>query len=203
MIANLLYKGGIPYLQGNGGNGGFLGFSDIGTITESVGFNGGGGGGGVWDETLTSPVIQTGLTGPIGFTGWEAADMAATVAAAILTPQGPGLGPLDLRGLLGRTTQQAQIQAGLTRIQGKCAPARRRFKIVMDAEGNPHAVSICPPRRMNMLNQRALGRAARRLAGFQRIASGIEKIINTQLCRKKRRTTFACAPRSSARSRCR
>lgn len=95
-----------------------------------------------------------------------------------------------------------QINTGLTRAQGpgRCNVNKRRLKIQMGADGQPHVVAVCPPRRMNPLNPRALGRAARRLGSFQRIASHIEKTIQ-KACRTKTRRSSrgpSCAP-----SRCR
>jgi len=42
----------------------------------------------------------------------------------------------------------------------------------------------CAPRRMNYCNSRALGRAARRLGGFQALAATVEKVIQRSLKRK-------------------
>jgi hypothetical protein len=95
---------------------------------------------------------------------------------------------------------QDQIQAGITRaVQGKCSPARRKFKVVTNpSTGQPMVISVCPPRRMNPLNPRALSRAARRLGSFQRIASHIEKVIQ-KACKTKGRSRSRmparCGPR--------
>jgi hypothetical protein len=98
-------------------------------------------------------------------------------------------------GLQQRDTIEAGITASASQFPGRCKPARRKLKIVINpATGQPMVVAACPPRRMNPLNPRALGRAARRLGSFQRIASHIEKTIQ-KACRTKSR-------RSSSRSYC-
>jgi hypothetical protein len=64
------------------------------------------------------------------------------------------------------------------------------------------AVQTCAPRKMNYCNPRALGRAARRLGGFQAMASKVEKVI-THALRKKgssRSRPRSCFP---AKRRCR
>jgi len=115
----------------------------------------------------------------------------------------------------------AQITAGLTAHPNRPCKMNRRMKVALDsngtprivpahpkvvigADGKPTVVFACPPRRMNPLNPRALGRAARRLAGFHRISSHIEKIVQ-HACRPKRRSARmpsfgrSCGPRRKGR----
>lgn len=77
------------------------------------------------------------------------------------------------------------VQGGATgvaqQIKGRCKTSRRRFKVMIGPDGQQHVFSVCPPRRMNPLNPRALGRAARRLASFQRISSHVERTIEKSL----------------------
>jgi hypothetical protein len=83
---------------------------------------------------------------------------------------------------------------------------RRRARYVRMPNGTISIVSTCAPRRMNPLNPRALGRAARRLGSFQRMASHVEKVIARACKTKSRSRSYArrpswggsCAPRGCA-----
>lgn len=133
----------------------------------------------------TNPIEWTGFQAPIGIDPTQI-DPSNTLPGQII------------RAATGAL--QASIETGITvqdaRIRGRCAPARRRFKVITGPDGQPQVISVCPPRRMNPCNPRALGRAARRLSMFQKMSSGIEKIINRQLKRRApARRAFGCAPK--------
>ena len=65
---------------------------------------------------------------------------------------------------------------------------RAQVHIVRRPDGTVALEKYCRPRRMNPLNPRALGRAARRLGSFHRIASTVEKQI-AKACAPKRRSS--------------
>lgn len=82
---------------------------------------------------------------------------------------------------------------------------RAQVKIVRNPiTGAPELVKYCRPKRMNPLNPRALGRAARRLGSFHRIAATVEKQIQ-HACRSGigRRRSSPRLPASCAPRRCR
>lgn len=78
--------------------------------------------------------------------------------------------------------------------------ARRRVKMQRMPDGSIQVVQYCQKPRMNPLNAKALGRAARRLGSFQRIAAHVEKVI-TKACKPKRRSSraprmgYSCGPK--------
>lgn len=136
--------------------------------------------------------VETGFTAP--FESWiqPVIGLASQVISALQMPPTripPMTGPSTVPGPFGLpipVAQVEQIQAGTSvsasAFRGVCKPSRRRFKIQYDATGTPHVISVCPARRMNPLNPRALSRAARRLGSFQRIAGNIEKMVQ-KACR--------------------
>lgn len=82
--------------------------------------------------------------------------------------------------------------------------SRARVKLQRFPDGSTHVVKYCAPRRMNPLNPRALGRAARRLGSFHRIAATVEKQIQ-RACKSGigRRRSSGRLPASCAPRRCR
>lgn len=108
------------------------------------------------------------------------------------------------QALLPQFFQADQINTGITaRAAGglRCSAKKRRWKAVRMADGTIQAVAYCPPRRMNPLNARALGRAARRLGSFHKIASHIEKVV-AKACRTGKRRGTTRLPGCSPRKRC-
>lgn len=81
---------------------------------------------------------------------------------------------------------------------------RARVRLRRLADGSTIVEKYCAPRRMNPLNARALGRAARRLGMFHNIAAHIEKTVQ-KACRSgigRRRLSSApryCGPRKRCR----
>lgn len=91
---------------------------------------------------------------------------------------------------------------GLTPTQARRQLMRRKVKVIRDPS-SPNGIRIvqyCSKPRMNPLNAKALGRAARRLGSFQRIAAHVEKVI-TKACKPKRRSSraprmgYSCGPK--------
>lgn len=77
---------------------------------------------------------------------------------------------------------------------------RANVRIVRGPDGLPRLEKYCRPKRMNPLNARALGRAARRLGSFHRIAGAIEKQIAKSCNVKSRRRapssrSYGCRPK--------
>lgn len=117
--------------------------------------------------------------------------------AAGFAPQTGMLGEI-LKGaagaLAGEIVQESLPQFGVTVTPGQACwdraratgkvNRRMRVKLQRMPDGSVQVVRYCAPKRMNPCNPRALGRAARRLSMFQKMSSGIEKIINRQLKRK-------------------
>lgn len=112
----------------------------------------------------------------------------------------------------GELVQEAIPQFGVTVTPGQACwdrarstgkiNSRMRVKLQRLPDGSVQVVRYCAPRRMNPCNPRALGRAARRLGMFQKMSSGIEKIINRQLKRKgsiRRAAPAYCGPRKGCR----
>lgn len=123
------------------------------------------------------------------------------------TPSLPRVIEDAARVVLPQFFQNDQIITGITRsdqMPGRCNIKRRKLKIIVGTDGQPHVIAACPPRRMNPLNARALSRAARRLGSFQRIAGNIEKLVQracrTGLGRGRRRAPRL--PAANCRPRC-
>jgi hypothetical protein len=109
-----------------------------------------------------------------------------------------------------RSQPPAQIETGITgRAALRCSTKRRRWKVVQvptspgSSTFEQVAVAYCPPRRMNPLNPRALGRAARRIGRFHQIAQGIEKLVQ-RACKSGigRRSSRPRLPGCSPRRKC-
>lgn len=147
--------------------------------------------------------INTSSFGP-----WDAiAQIGSSAATALFSPQ-IATGPFDpknnlpvivqdlqklLQGNTGITTTTTVGASQLPCFVHKSGPLagqmvrsrrRQRIKLVRQPDGSLTPTLYCAPKRMNALNPRALSRAARRLASFQRIAHGIDAMINRQICRK-------------------
>lgn len=140
---------------------------------------------------FTSPSIPTG-------NGWFGPLIGlASQAISAFAPQ------VEIGGI-GQTMQlparQPQVDTGISRAGGITC-RKPKFKVVVvpvakGGDGAPHVVAYCPPRRMNPLNARALGRAARRLAMFTAIVGRIEKQVQKSFRRSGGRI------RSTSRRRC-
>lgn len=151
------------------------------------------------------PVISTDPSFEDNPTSWLApivSSFAPVIGALQSTPQtNPITGALEsIAKTLPQFFQNDIIQAGISSSQapGRCSFKRRRLKIVTGTDGQPHVVMACPPRRMNPLNARALGRAARRLGAFHRIASHIEKLVQKACKSGSRRRSaprIGCSPK--------
>lgn len=159
--------------------------------------------------TIGIPDSPTQISGPSdNFSGYfgSIASIVAPAVSSLLAPSQAD--PLQgLRDALSPFFQQDQIQTGIVgknQFPGRCKTSRRKLKIVMqrasDGTLHPQVIAACPPRRMNPLNARALGRSARRLAAFHRISGHIEKIIQ-HACRKKGRSSSSSRMPASCRSR--
>jgi|SRR5262245_22905433 len=152
------------------------------------------------------PGINRSSMGP-----WDAiASIGSAVASNLFAPASPQIIPQDPLESLGRVIfgqAEAQIPQVLARsLPARCATTagmsglncvmrngkliqkstRRRIKLVPDGQGSFTPIICCAKPRMNVLNPRALSRAARRLAGFQKFAGRVDKLITRQLRSKAR-----------------
>lgn len=142
-------------------------------------------------------------TNPIDFTGFTSTQNVKDEILHLLENFGQG-------ALFGAG---AQIEAGITERgptglacwnptkSGKLSK-RAQVRIARDpVTGVLQVQKYCRPKRMNPCNARALGRAARRLHMFQKMSSGIEKLINRQLKTKSRRAPAfrSCGPKKGCR----
>ena len=169
-------------------------------ITTSIGEVGGSG-------DIAGPLIAdpTGYLDPVvGF---------ASQQPQMPVDPGGGLGALGGaienlgRAILPQFFQNDQVNTGITvsgsQFPGRCATRRRKLKIVVGADGQPHVIAACPPRRMNPLNARALGRAARRLGMFHNIAQHIEKQVQhacrSGIGRRRLSSPRSCGPKRRCR----
>lgn len=138
--------------------------------------------------------------------GWTAPSFAA---------QGGLIGEVvkgAAQALGGELLQEAIPQFGVTVTPGQACwdraratgkvNRRMRVKLQRMPDGSVQVVRYCAPKRMNPCNPRALGRAARRLSMFQKMSSGIEKLINKQLKRRApSRMSYgrSCGPKKGCR----
>lgn len=157
-------------------------------------------------EKMFEMMATAPATAPQGNTGLLNAivGLAGTAIKAFAPQQTPAEKAmqkvLPTVGTFGQNPLAAQIQSGITQFAGKCK--KPRYHAVAIRDGNViryEAVPYCPKRRMNPLNPKALGRAARRLGSFQRIAAHVEKTIQKSLRRSgvrhhrtSSRSTGAC-----------
>lgn len=162
-----------------GGGGGFVG--DAAPASTSTG------GTDVNFGAVLNPIDIALMTGGATLTGpqWSGigqaiGDIFDTVSGTFPVGQNPVLMQNDPFGdVVGgaSTTAVGGLGVGALSCFNSKNSRRRKIKIVRTADGQLHPVPYCTPRRMNPLNARALGRAARRLGSFHRIAQGIEKMV--------------------------
>lgn len=157
---------------------------------------------GFMQNFAAGPIIQ-GAAGAIGRAIGEgiAGGVAGQVTEEILqypTAQVTAIAP-------GGQGQLCWVTSDVERTQ-RARMKRRRIKIIArDANGNPVFGGACAPRRMNPLNPRALGRAGRRVAAFCRVATGMQKMLQSVVkgnCKPKRRS-FSLGPGCGPKKRCR
>jgi hypothetical protein len=142
-------------------------------------------------------------TNPVDFTGFLAqGGILPEIVRGVTGAVAGELAEQAMQGMpqFGVTVTPGQACWDQARATGK-VNSRMRVKLQRLPDGTVQVVRYCAPRRMNPCNPRALGRAARRLSAFQRMSSGIEKIINRQLKRKGpvRRSYGSCAPKRGCR----
>lgn len=172
-----------------------------------------------------TPTVEGG--GDVNFAGWFG-DMGSPVSGAII-PSWTGeliedfaqvatpMPPIIERGVeaIGNAVQQLfgpqeEIQSGVS-ARPRCwtnprYAKSRRMKVVRIPDPSAaggfrlEARAYCAPRKMNYCNPRALGRAARRLGGFQKMSGAIEKVIARAIKSKSRgRRSYSCAPKRRCR----
>lgn len=154
---------------------------------------------------------------PLGISGGEisfASVFNPIVSAAVgaFAEQFPGpVVPVSPGGVRGQTSDMPTFQdvvGGMSTTGGlacwkptKTGKLGRRAQVRLRRmpDGSITVEKYCRPKRMNPLNPRALGRAARRLGSFQRIAAATEKLIarSCKVRSRSRRPSFggSCAPR--------
>jgi hypothetical protein len=163
----------------------------------------------------------------MGFESWfTSSPVGGTPGAIEATWQQPGLGQI-VPQIIGEVLQNGgvipggqvpggipQVSVGATQIGSPCwtnprMAKRRAIKIVRVPDPSSPggfrlmAQQTCRPKKMDYCNPKALGRAARRLGGFQQMAAGVERIIQHALKRKGARRTapksFPCSPKKRCR----
>ena len=166
----------------------------------------------LWSGPVEEPMYETDF--PIGFTGGEMNMSAAYFGQAgqIIGEIGKAIGgALVQEGVSELVGQIPQFGVNVTpgaacwdraRATGK-VNRRMRVKLQRMPDGSVQVVRYCAPRRMNPCNARALGRAARRLAMFQRMSAGIDKMLARVIKRKSSSRPYFGGRRSCAPKRCR
>lgn len=123
-----------------------------------------------------------------------------TTPGGIMNPQGGDFPFPEARAISVNVGGDCWADSGNPLIQRRRF-LRRRVRFARRPDGSLQMIQSCAPRRMNPLNVKALGRAARRLGRFQAIASHVEKLISKACKTKSRRRApsmsfgRSCAPR--------
>jgi len=138
-------------------------------------------------DTFWGAITQLG-TAALGYAFQDVPGQISQLPAPVMGPGNPVYQSSPISVGVGGACWSEDTNA--TTAQLKRRLLRRRVRWVRLPNGQLAMKQTCAPRHMNPLNPRALGRAARRLGSFQRIAAHTEKLIQ-RACKPKARRSYS------------